>query len=145
MVNKKAFIEVNPEDVSHVDLYDSNGVFVANLVALGEWGRRPHSLRTHRAALARKNQNKECNSVFSPDLSLYEDELRKNARKSRRQRTKASILETEKKNISEKLISTEPKKYKLPRQPSNSTVYSKEEIDLLNSLSIEEAYKRGLI
>lgn len=145
MVNKKAFIEVNPEDVSHVDLYDSNGVFVANLVALGEWGRRPHSLRTHRAALARKNQNKECNSVFSPDLSIYEDELRKNARKSRRQRTKASILETEKKNISEKLISAEPKKYKLPRQPSNSTVYSKEEIDLLNSLSIEEAYKRGLI
>ena len=49
------------------------------------------------------------------------------------------------KNISEKLISAEPKKYKLPRQPSNSTVYSKEEIDLLNSLSIEEAYKRGLI
>lgn len=145
MINKKAFIEVNPEDVSHVDLYDINGVFVANLVATGEWGRRPHSLRTHQAALKRKNQNKETNSVFSPDLSLYEEELRENAKKSRRDRTKAAITENEMGKPYRNPALEEPVKYKPPQKANNATTYSKEEMDLINSLSIEEAYKRGLI
>mgnify|MGYP002712145664 FL=1 len=145
MINKKAFIEVNPADVSHVELYDTNGVFVANLVAMGEWGRRPHSLRTHKAALARKNKNKDRNSVFSPNLSLYEDELRKNAKKSRRERTKATIAESEMGRPYKNPMPTEPVKYKAPKKPNDATTYSKEEMDLINSISIEEAYKRGLI
>ena len=146
MINKKAYIEVNPADVSHVDLYDTHGIFIANLVAIGEWGRRPHSLRTHKAALARKNKNKEENSVFSPNLSLYEDELRENAKKSRRERTKTAITESEMGNPYKNSKSTKPIKYKIPKKAaSNSNAYSKEEIDLIDSLSIEEAYKRGLI
>lgn len=145
MINKKVYIEVNPVDVSHVDLYDSDGVFIANLVATGEWGKRPHSLRTHKAALARKNKNKKENNIFSPDLSLYETELRENAKKSRRKRTQASILESEMGKPYKNTVSTEPLKYKPPKETNHSTTYSQEEIDLINSLSIEEAYKRGLI
>lgn len=145
LINKKVFIEVNPADVSHVELYDSQGVFVANLVAIGEWGRRPHSLRTHKAALIRKNKNKEKNNVFSPNLSLYENELRVNAKKSRRERTKVAIAETEMGKSYRNTAPTEPVKYKAPKKPNNATTYSKEEMDLINSISIEEAYKRGLI
>ena len=145
LINKKVYIEVNPEDVSHVELYDSQGVFIANLVAMGEWGRRPHSLRTHKAALIRKNRNKEKNNVFSPNLSLYENELRENAKKSRRERTKAAIAETEMGKPYRNIVPTEPVKYKASKKPNNVATYSKEEMDLINSISIEEAYKRGLI
>lgn len=145
LINKKVFIEVNPADVSHVELYDSQGVFVANLVAMGEWGRRPHSLRTHKAALIRKNRNKEKNNVFSPNLSLYENELRENAKKSRRERTKAAIAAAEMGKPYRTSVPTEPVKYQVPQKPNKATTYSKEEMDLINSISIEEAYKRGLI
>ena len=145
MINKRAFIEVNPEDVSHVDLYDADGVFIANLVAIGEWGRVPHSLRTHKAALVRKSKNKEKNSGFSPNLSLYENELRENAKKSRRKRTKSAIVENEMGKTYRNPKPAEPIKYELPRKTDTATTYSKEEIDLINLLSIEEAYKRGLI
>ena len=145
MINKKVFINVDPADVSHIDLYDTDGVFIANLVATGEWGKRPHSLRTHKAALDRKNKNKKENNIFSPDLSLYEAELRENAKKSRRKRTKASIIKNEMIKSDSNLIPAEPLKYKPPKKINHSTTYSQEEIDLINSLSIEEAYKRGLI
>lgn len=145
LINKKVFIEVNPADVSHVELYDSQGVFVANLVAMGEWGRRPHSLRTHKAALIRKNRNKEKNNVFSPNLSLYENELRENAKKSRRERTKAAIAAAEMGKPYRTSVPTEPVKYQALQKPNKATTYSKEEMDLINSISIEEAYKRGLI
>lgn len=145
MVNKKAIIEVNPDDVSNVNLYDNNGIFIANLVATGEWGRTPHSLRTHRAALNRANKNKENNKSFSPNLTLYENELRENSKSNRKDRTKISIIEREK----EKKIA--PNNTKLPKninknnKSNDSSAYSKEEIDLIDSLSIEEAYRRGLL
>ncbi|MBR4085270.1 MAG: helix-turn-helix domain-containing protein [Lachnospiraceae bacterium] len=145
MIGKRVLIEINPADVSHLDLYDENGVFIANLIATGEWGKRPHSLRTHKEALARKNRNKETNNVFSPDLSLYEDELRKNALKSRRERTKSAIAEREMGKNYRNMTPSEPIKFKPDISVNNTTTYTKEEMDLIDSLSIEEAYRRGLI
>lgn len=145
MINKRAFIEVNPKDVSHVDLYDSSGIFIANLVAMGEWGRRSHSLRTRKAALVRKNKNKERNKVFSPDLSLYESELRENSKKSRRDRTKASIVKNELEQNKKTVELEKPIDYKRTKKMSNTQSYSKEELELINTLSIEEVYKRGLV
>ena len=74
-VGKKVYIEVNPADVSHVDLYDKNGIFLANLVAMGEWGKKPNSLKTHKEALERKNKNLENNTLFTPHLTNFEKEL----------------------------------------------------------------------
>lgn len=145
MINDKAYIEVNPDDVSHIDLYSKDGTFVANLVATGEWGRRPHSLRTHKAALERKNKNKEQNNIFSPNLSLYEEELRENAKKSRRERTKAAIAEKEMGKPYRNPEPAEPVQLKQPQKTNTATTYTKEELDLIDSLSIEEAYRRGLL
>lgn len=142
MINQKACIEVNPLDVSHVDLYDTNGVFIANLIAVGEWGRRAHSLRTRKAALTRKNANKESYNIFVPDLSAYERKLRENANKSRRDRTKAAIITNEAgKNITE---SKNSEFHSTKKDIQNETI-TKEEIELIDSMSIEEAYQKGLI
>ena len=112
---------------------------------MGEWGRRSHSLRTRKAALVRKNKNKERNKVFSPDLSLYESELRENSKKSRRDRTKASIVKNELEQNKKTVELEKPIDYKRTKKMSNTQSYSKEELELINTLSIEEVYKRGLV
>ena len=146
MIGQKVYIEVNPSDVSHVDLYNKDGVFVAKLVAVGEWGRRPHSLKTHQAALKRKNTNIQANKIFVPNLSEYEDELRENAKKSRRARTNAAIIENELGKAYRNISLVEPPiMYQKPKEVNNAKTYTKEEIELIDSMSIEEAYKRGLI
>ena len=150
LVNKKVYIEVNPADVSHVDLYDNDGKFIANLVAMGEWGKRPHSLRTHQAALDRKNSNKEHNNIFSPDLSLFEEDLRENSKSSRRDRTKAAIVESE---MGKPYKNPEPAEpipvanipVKQPQKTNTGKSYTKEELDIIDSLPIEELFRRGLI
>lgn len=145
MIGQKVNIEVNPSDVSHVDLYDKDGVYIARLVAVGEWGRNQHSLKTHQVALKRKNLNLQSNTIFTPNLSEYEEELRENAKKSRRARTNAAIVESELGKPSRNISPTEPVKYQKPKEFNNAKTYTKEEIDLIDSMSIEEAYKRGLI
>lgn len=144
MVGDKVYIEVNPEDVSHVDLYDKNGVYIANLVAAGEWGRRPHSIKTHKAVLRRKNENLENNSRFSPNLTEYEINLRENAKNSRRKRTEAAIVEREMGKPYVNQNAKPPIQLKKEKKENTNTGFSQEEIDLLEKLSIEEAYKRGL-
>lgn len=145
LIGNKVYIEVNPADVSHVDLYDNSGKYIANLVAVGEWGKRPHSLKTHKAAQERKNKNKETNSIFSPDLTLYETELRRNAKNSRRDRTNVAIATNEMGTPYNNLNPLEPLKYKQPKEINKEKTYTKEEMALIDSMSIEEAYQRGLI
>ncbi len=145
MIGQKVYIEVNPSDVSHVDLYSKDGVYIAKLVAAGAWGKRPHSLKTHQAALKRRNTNLQMNTIFTPYLSEYEDELRENAKKSRRVRTNASIVESEIGKPYRNISPTEPMKYQHPKEINKAKTYTKEEMDIIDSISIEEAYQRGLI
>ncbi len=145
MIGQKVYIEVNPSDVSHVDLYSKDGVYIAKLVAVGEWGKRPHSIKTRQAALKRKNANLQINTVFTPFLSGYENELRENAKKSRRGRTNASIVEDEMGKPYKNQTPTEPIKYQYPKEINKAKTYTKEEMELIDSMSIEEAYQRGLI
>lgn len=90
----------------------------------------------------RKQQNKGQNTLFSPELSAYEEELRKKSQSSRRERTKKAILESEK-TISNK-VKDNSKKGEEPEE-KKAVFYSKEEIELIDSMSIEEAYEKGLI
>ena len=143
--NQKVFLEVNPDDVSHVNLYNKSGVFIAEMVAMGEWGKRPHSIKTHQAALKRKNMNLEENTPFTPHLSLFEDELRQNAKKSRRHRTNAAIIEKEKEIASKTAGTASPIQFTTPKNSNNIKTYSEEEMELINSMPLEEAYKKGLI
>ena len=138
-VNKKAIIEVNPNDVSRVKLYSLDGVFIADLVADGEWGRRPHSIKTREAALKRKNKNLESNTIFTPHLTEYERELKENAKSSRRSRTKIATIKREKEENTIKYPEKETLHTDNKGDESNQTL-TKEEIELLKSMSIEDAY-----
>lgn len=142
-VGQKVFIEVNPFDVSHVKLYTDDGIYISDMIATGEWGRRPHSIKTHRAALERKNKNAMINTKFTPHLTEYEDELRANATKSRRSRTRLSIVKKEEnQNVAK---NSGLKKIEGDTKIKSNDTYSKDEMELLDSMSIEEAYQKGLI
>jgi len=143
-VGQKVFIDVDPSDISKVKMYDSNGSFLANMIAVGEWGRRPHSLKSRIAANERKNRNLEYNTPFTPHLTEYENELKSSSKTSRRNRTKASILKREYGNS----VIQKPENHNNIvnlKGGKDSERLTKEEIQLLKSMSIEEAYKRGII
>ena len=145
LIGQKVYIEVNPSNVRHVDLYGKDGKFIAKLVATGEWGRRDHSLKTHLAALKREKMNLQTNTLFTPNLSEYEEGLRESAKKSRRDRTNAAIVEKEMGKKAETPLASELVNDSSPKALNKTRTYTKEEIDLIDSMSIEEAYKRGLI
>lgn len=145
MIGQKVYIEVNPADVSHIDLYNKEGIYIARLIASGEWGKYPHSLKTHQAALKRKKTNGQKNTVFTPSLSAYENELKEKARKSRRSRTNSAIIKNE---IKQDVSSANIPNAELSQSDnlnSASKTYTQEELELIDSMSIEEAYRRGLI
>ncbi len=146
LIGTKVLISVNPEDVSYVKAYNLNGEELGILIATGEWGKRPHSLKTREAALKRKNQNKALNTAFTPYLDLLEQDFKERANKNRRARTKAEIMRkeakiptlSEQKEVHKTAIITDIKKY-------SSMSLTKEQIDLINSMSIEEAFEKGLL
>lgn len=145
MIGEKVYLEINPADVSHLDLYNNKGVFVASLVAVGEWGKRSHTLKTRKAALERKNRNIEENTLFTPNLSILEEELRENAKANRRDRTNAAILEKE---MGKPYRNENPQQvvsYFKPQKNKSSKTYTEEEMALIDSMSLEDAYKKGLI
>lgn len=147
LINTKVLISVNPDDVSYVKAYSLSGEEIGMLIASGEWGKRPHSLKTREDALKRKNANKALNSSFTPFLDGLEEEYREKASTSRRARTKAEIMRKE----SGAPTLTEQSKFE--RKPAivtdlkqySSQTLSKEQMKLINSMSIEEAYERGLL
>ncbi len=147
LINKKILISVNPDDVSYVKAYNITGEELGVLTASGEWGRRPHSLKTREAALKRKNDNKALNSPFTPFLDKLEAEYKEKAMESRRARTKAEIIRKEKgtPTLTEQsecerkpATITDIKKY-------NSKSFTKEQMKAIDSMSIEEAYEKGLL
>ena len=143
-VGQKVFIDVDPSDVSKVKMYDKNGCFIADMIAEGEWGRRKHSLKSRIAANERKNKNLETNTPFTPHLTEYENELKSGSKNSRRNRTKASILKREYGNSVIHKPETYNNTINLKGVKDNEGL-TKEEIELLKTMSIEEAYKRGII
>ena len=95
-VGKDITILIDPDDISSVEAYNSNGFPLGTLTANGEYGRIPHSLKTRTNAVRLTRQNGTQNSEYSAALTAYEDHLKKESRKSRRTATKADILKKEK-------------------------------------------------
>ena len=95
-VGKDITILIDPDDISSVEAYNSNGFPLGTLTANGEYGRIPHSLKTRKNAVRLTRQNGTQNSEYSAALTAYEDHLKKESRKTRRAATKADILKKEK-------------------------------------------------
>ena len=143
-VKKQAMIEINPDDISHLLLFDMNGKYIARLVAAGEWGKIPHSIETRSLKLKNKRENEDINDHFHPILSDFENELKEAAKNSSRARTQVTKINREQqKGESEE-------KYKCTVLPTLGTMdyfggFSAEEFDALKNESIEELHKKGVL
>jgi hypothetical protein len=117
------------------------------LTASGEWGGKSHSIKTREAALKRQKNNLNLNSPFAPVIDGLEQQYRERGMKNRRDRTKADIIRKEK---GEPLLSEQYEKKKVDRKnivhlEKKCENYTKEQLDEIGNLSIEEAYKRSLL
>lgn len=159
LINQKLIIEINPDDIRTVLGYFENGTELGILTAIGEWGRKSHSLKTREEAIRMANYNKQNHSPFYAPLSAYEEELNERAKEERRSRTKAFRIRTEQNkelqpNLAEQIIPLKPQNLKIPSIASqeDSAIlrkmesYTKEEMEAIkNAGSLEEAFNQGLI
>lgn len=164
LVGQKLIIDVNPDDISTIKGFFEDGTELGILTAVGEWGRRSHSLKTREEALKLANYNKQKNNPFYAPLTALENELNERASNERRARTKAARIRVEQGKQIETSNRTEGKKAfadEIPRVEELNTFnemseevalrkkrenYTVEEMEaILNADSLEDAYKQGLL
>lgn len=147
VVGKQVKIEIDPDDVRRINAFSTDGEFICTLLARGSYGRLPHSLRERKMAAAFSAENKDKNNSFAPDITAFENELRKRAGESTRARTKAAIIEKEKKKIETKRFHEEPKTARTgpERVDEKAEGFNSEILQQLNEMSIEEAFEKGII
>lgn len=94
-VGKTITILINPDDVSIVEAFATDGTPLGTLRANGERGLKSHSLGSRKAINQYAKQNRLDNRTFSTPITAYEQELERRAPYSKRERTKADILRRE--------------------------------------------------
>lgn len=94
-LGKKVILMINPDDISGIDAYSSDGNFIERLKAVGEYGCKKHSVKTRRLAQKYARRKKKGNSDFSTPLTDIEQSLKARAIKSRKARTRCDILRRE--------------------------------------------------
>lgn len=92
MNGEKVLIEVNPNDLRVVKMFRKDGTYFCDMIAEGEYGRIPHSLKTRQMANKARNKRMKPDSIFNPDISLLTEELTERGKKDRRSRTKAATI-----------------------------------------------------
>lgn len=163
LIGKRLIIEINPDDISTIKGFFEDGTELGILTAVGEWGRRSHSLKTREEAMKLANYNKQKSNPFYAPLTELENELNERALNERRARTKAARMRTEQnKELKEPGTEIPQNIIKMPTKHDNPRTYavlsdeeairkkresySSEEINaIMNAGSLEEAFKQGLI
>ncbi len=158
LIGKKLIIEVNPDNIKTIKGYFEDGTELGILTAVGEWGRKNHSLKTREEALKLSNYNKQKNNPFYAPLTELENELNERALNERRARTKAARLRVEQ----DKEITPQENIVNIPTEYSTSNIYTtvsdeeaiqrkresytpEELAAIMNAGSLEEAYNQGLL
>lgn len=163
LIGQKLIIDINPDDISIIRGFFEDGTELGILTAVGEWGRRSHSLKTREDAVKLANYNKQKNNPFYAPLTELENELNERAANERRARTKAARIREEQGVKIEKSnekqvqnivpVSTPPSVIDAYAKVSDEEAirkkrenYTLEEMEaIMNAGSLEEAYRRGLI
>ncbi len=163
LIGQKLIIDINPDDISTIRGFFEDGTELGILTAVGEWGRRSHSLKTREEAMKLANYNKQKNNPFYAPLTELENELNERAANERRARTKAARIRAEQGKELKGTIPDIPKNIvSMPDSPyltnSYTTIseedaikkkrenYTPEEMEaIMNAGSLEEAYRQGLI
>ena len=137
LAGQKVCLEIDPDDISLINIYDEHGGQLSTMVASGAWGRQPHSLRTRALALKRIRENRRQNRPFVPDLSAIEEELRR--RQGRRGRTQADIMQRESKQKEK----AKPKPDVVRQEVAQG--FSEAQLAAMRKYGVVEAYRRGLM
>lgn len=163
LIGQKLIIDINPDDISTIRGFFEDGTELGILTAVGEWGRRSHSLKTREEAMKLANYNKQKNNPFYAPLTELENELNERASNERRARTKAARIRAEQgKELKEDTPDTSPNivPMSVPTHLTNSYTtiseeeaikkkrenYTPEEMEaIMNAGSLEEAFRQGLI
>lgn len=158
LVGEKITIEVNPDDISSIKGYFSDGTELGILKAVGEWGRVSHSLKTREDALRLARYNKKNGKSVAISLTELEKELQSRSQKETRARTKMSRIQKEQKtnkpsDAVEKTNSNDPqllgsfdmmsKGYETVTKTKLELFSESEKNAILNANSLEEIYKHG--
>ena len=164
LINKELIIEVNPDDISNIHAYFSDGTDFGILMATGEWGIKSHSLKTRKEAIRLARENKNKSEPFFAPLTELEKELDKRAQTQRRARTKVARVKAEQ---SRSVSNEEPSCISAVKENNNSSFvansvlsniddmeainikresYTAEQIEaIIKAGSLENAHKKGLI
>lgn len=85
----------NPKDISTVEAYTSDGLFIDTLVARGEFGTKSHSVKTRKNATKFAREQGRKKQDYNMSITTYEEHLNAKGKKSRRAATQADIVRRE--------------------------------------------------
>ena len=143
LVGQDVFIRVNPENISHVQLYSKEGVYLAEMVADGDWGYKPHSLKTREYLMKQRGLNKQDMKSSIPDLQNIEHELRKKAKHNRRTATAISIMDREAIQNKSETVNAKEKKFSYPSLQEELEV-SNSYLEIRKTKSIRQMFEEGM-
>lgn len=110
----KLTLEVNPLDISTVEAYDENGLYIGTLKARGEFGTKSHSLKTRKQSMQYARERGREKAEFDTPITAFSQHLDKQAKNSKRAATRGDIIRRE---IGDKPISTSNKETKYNIEP----------------------------
>ena len=94
-VGEKIRIVYDPRDISKIEAYTEEGIFIDTLVARGEFGTKSHSVKTRKNVLKLARERGREHLEFDTPIVAYMEHLKEESKKSRRKATRADIVRRE--------------------------------------------------
>ena len=94
-IGQTVTIMYNPKDISTIDVYTSDGLFIDTLIARGEFGTKSHSIKTRKNANRFAREQGWRQHDYNTPIAAYEEHLNDKGKRSRRAATQADIIRRE--------------------------------------------------
>lgn len=94
-IGQSITIRYNPRDISTVEAYTEDGLYIGTLTAKGEFGTKSHSVKTRINANKLARERGRAKLEFDTPITAYEQSLHDKGTKDRREATKADIVRRE--------------------------------------------------
>ena len=81
-IGQTVTIMYNPKDISTIDVYTSDGLFIDTLIARGEFGTKSHSIKTRKNANRFAREQGWRQHDYNTPIAAYEEHLNDKGKKS---------------------------------------------------------------
>lgn len=102
-------VRYNPRDISTVEAYTTDGMYIGTLFAKGEFGTKSHSVKTRKLANKLSRERGRDKLEFDTPIAALEQQLSDNGKKSRRDATKADIIRREQNTLTPSQLAQQTK------------------------------------